>query len=159
MKKISLISCFVLLTLFVFQQEAIAQQSPMAKRMDIFVGDWKYEHMEGESKCVWLGKLTLHCESSWINKEGKKMKMVWLNRYDSKAKLYTTHRFYSNGYMDSGLGWVDGNTWTYVYDVDADNRYRITVVMSENTSNYKWHRSLKGGPWEPTGEGSMKKVK
>ncbi len=158
MKSILLISNVILFSLLVLPQQVVAQQPPEAQRMDVFVGDWEYEDLEGGTKCKWLGEFIIHCENSWINDAGDTVEAVFLTRYDQEAKIYTAHRFYSGGYTDSGLGWVNGNTWSFVYEGQAGARYRFTGVISGDTYTYEWHRSDKGGSWERTGGGSMKKV-
>ncbi|MDH3650641.1 MAG: hypothetical protein OEQ53_13240 [Saprospiraceae bacterium] len=158
MKSISLISNVILFSLLALPQQVFAQQPPEAQRMDWLVGDWKYEDLDGGAKCKWLGDFTIHCESSWTNNAGETTEAVFLTRYDPEAKIYTAHRFYSGGYTDSGLGWVDGDTWSFVYEGPAGDRYRFTGVISEDTWTYEWHSSVKGGSWERTAGGSMKKV-
>ena len=159
MKSIPLISNVILFLLFALPQQGVAQQPPEAQKMNLMVGEWKYEQNEGSLNCKWLGDFITHCESSWKNDAGETIETVWLNRYDQEAKVYTSHRFYSGGYTDSGVGWLDGGTWTFVFDGPAGARYRITSVISEDTWTFEWHSSIKGGSWEPGQVGSAKKGK
>ena len=159
MKKISLISCISLFTLFMFHQEAISQESAETNIFDIWVGDWKYETFDGVAKGIKLAENILQWENNYTNEAGEKGKSVAYLRLKDKDKTIETYRFYSNGYADSGLVWVDGDTWTFVYEGEEGARFKFIGTLSGNTFNYKWHKSLKGGPWEPVGEGgSMTKV-
>jgi len=159
MRNILLIVTIILISLIALPQQVVAQQPPEAQRMSWFVGDWEYQTLDGGAKCKWLGEFIIQCESSWTNDDGNTVEALFLTRYDSKAKIYTAHRFYSGGYTDSGLGWVDGDTWTFVYEGQAGARTRFTGVISGDTWTYEWHRSVEGGLWEGTGGGgSMKKV-
>jgi len=159
MKNILLISTMVLFSIFALPQQVAAQQPPEAKSMDFLVGDWEYVDVEGGVTCKWLGDFIINCQGSWTNDAGNTVEAVFLQRYDPEAKIYTAHRFYSGGYTDSGLAWVDGDTWTTVYEGSGGTRNRFTGVISGDTWTYEWHRSVKGKPWERTSEGSMKKVK
>ncbi len=164
MKRILLILTVVLFPLFNLPQQAVAQQPPEAQRLEAFVGDWTYDNpLDGVFTCEWLGDLIVHCQSSWLDADGDTIYQVLLNRYDPEAEVYRSHRFYSGGYADSGLGWVDGNTWTFVYEGPRGARFRITLVIAEDNAAYEWHRSLEGGPWEAMGtfgsSGSVTRVR
>lgn len=87
------------------------------------------------------------------------IKAVWLFRYDTEDEVYRSYRFYSNGYADSALGWVEGDTWTFVYEGPEGARSRFTGVESGDTWTYEWHSSIQGGGWEKTEEGSMTKAR
>ena len=149
----------LLFSLFAAPPQIRAQQPPEAQRMDWFVGDWEYQDLEGGAKCNWLGDYTIHCHSSWENNSGETVEAVFLTRYDLDSDVYTAHRFYSGGYTDSGLGWVKGDTWTFVYEGQEGVRYRFVGVASGNTWIYEWHESVMGGDWKQTSRGSMTKVK
>jgi len=159
MKRVPLTLTAVLFPLLTLPQQVVAQQPPEAQRLGWFVGDWVYEGLDGGTKCEWLGDSIVHCQSSWINSDGDSIEAVFLIRYDPEAEVYTAHRFYSGGYTDSGLGWVDGDTWTFVYEGATGARFRFTGVTSEDTWTYEWHTSVEGGPWEPGSAGSMTKVR
>jgi endonuclease YncB( thermonuclease family) len=64
-----------------------------------------------------------------------------------------------SSYADSGLAWIDGDTWTVVYEGAGGVRFRMTIVVADGTQTYVWHRSVEGGPWVETSEGSMTKVR
>jgi hypothetical protein len=151
MKRVLLTLTVVLFPLFTLPQQVVAQQPPEAQRLGWFVGDWTYDHLDGGTKCEWLGDFIVHCQSSWINSAGDSVEVVFLTGYDPEAEVYTAHRFYS--------GWVDGDTWSFVYEGPAGARYRITMVASEDTWTYEWHTSVKGGPWEPGSTGSATRVR
>ncbi len=159
MKSILLILSIVLFALISLPQQVFAQQPPEAQRMDGFVGEWTFDDMDGGSTCNWLGDFTIHCQGSWTTDTTNTAEVVFLTRYDPEAEVYTAHRFYSGGYTDSGLGWLAGDTWTFVYEGSAGARYRIISVITGDTWTYEWHKSVEGGAWERTGGGSMTKVK
>ena len=153
MKRISLISCITLFTLFMFNQVAISQESAETNVLDIWVGDWKYDTIDGVNKCIKLAENIIQLENNIINEAGEKRKSVYYLRLKDKDNTIETYRFFSNGYADSGLVWVDGDTWTFVYEGEDGARFKMIGAFSDSTINYRWHRSLKGGLWEPIGEG------
>lgn len=149
----------VLCPLVIPPHQVVAQQAPEAQRLGWFVGEWVYEDLDGGAECEWLGELIVDCHSSWINSAGDSLQLRSLIRYDRDAQVYTAYRFYSGGYADSGLGWVDGDTWKFVHEGPEGARYRATVLASQDTWAYEWHRSVRGGPWEPRSTGALKRVR
>ena len=146
--------------LFLSAIPSLAQErSPEAQRLDAFVGNWTYDDIEGETECELLGDYIVHCTSAWTTDAGNPVEAVFLVRYDTEAEVYWGHRFYSGGYADSGLGWVEGDTWTFVYEGPAGTRFRMTSIVSRDTWKYVWHRSVQGGAWEQTSEGSATRVR
>ena len=100
------------------------------------------------------------CLMRWTTEAGNANAATWVSGYDAENEVYTSARFYNNGYSDSGTGWRDGDTWTYVYDATAGTKLRFTGVLGPETVwTYQWARSVKGGPWEDTSSGSMTKVR
>lgn len=159
MKKALLTLTVAMLALGTLPQQVVAQQPPEAQRIGWLVGDWTYDNLDGWAKCAWLGDFIVQCQTAWVDAAGDSTEALFLTRYDAEAEVYTTHRFYSGGYTDSGVGWVDDDTWTFVYDGPAGTRYRFTGVISEETWTYEWYRSVKGGPWERSSGGSMTRVR
>ena len=152
--RLLLSSCVLLVPLLTLPQQLLAQQPPEAQRLGVFVGEWTFDELEGEATCAWLGDMAVHCPASWLNSEGDTIEAVFLTRWDAEAEVYTAHRFYSSGYADSGLAWVDGDTWTTVFEGPEGARYRNTSVISGDTWTYEWHMSVEGGPWEAGETGS-----
>lgn len=140
-------------------QSASAQKSPEAQLLSVWVGDWTYEDGSGSMSCEWFGDNTVQCDGSWTNDDGTTGEQLFVLRYDAQAEGYVGYRFYKGGYADSGHTWVDGDTWTMVFDSPRGNRYRATAVAAENTWSWDWHRSIHGSAWEAYGSGSMVRVK
>ena len=146
--------------LFLSAIPTLAQErSPELQRLDWFVGNWTFNEVEGESECERLGDYIVHCNSAWTTADGNPVEAVFLMRYDAEAEVYRGYRFYSGGYADVALGWVEDDTWTFVYEGPAGARFKFTGVASGDTWTFVWHRSVQGGPWEQTSEGSMTKVR
>lgn len=68
--------------------------------------------------------------------------------------MYRGYRFSSNGYVDSGTGWYEDDTWTIVYDNPSGNKNRMTSTFTADTWTYVWHNSVRGAPWEQSSGGS-----
>ena len=135
-----------------------AQQPPEAKALGEVVGEWKYDHMEGNAQCRWLGDLIIYCESEWIAANGSKAGQLITVRWDPQAKLYTSSRFYMNGYADAGVVWYSGGIWTFVYDAPMGDKVKCVSRVEGPAWRYTWYRSRAGGDWEKTSEGSMTRV-
>ena len=148
----------ILISFLALPSQVFSQQPQGAQKMNAMVGEWKYDNLDGEVSCEWFGELIVRCTSSWTTDDGESRKLVFFTKYDPESEVYETYRFNSNGYTDSGYGWVDGNTWTLVFEGTKGARYKITSTISEDTWSYKWHISQKGGPWKPGNEGSARKV-
>ena len=41
--------------------------------------------------------------------------------YNRHEKAYTMYRYWSNGWSDFAKGWVEGNTWTWVFEDERVN--------------------------------------
>ncbi len=121
------------------------------------VGSFEY-NPDGEGECQKVGEYTVNCISAWTSAAGVEREAIWITRFDPETERFMGYRFYENGYADSGPGWIDGNTSTFVYELPNGNRSRITATQSGDTTTYVWHRSVQGGPWEKTSEGSSKRV-
>jgi hypothetical protein len=146
--------------LFLSAIPTLAQErSAELQQLDSFVGTWTYSHIEGTTTCNRLADSIVHCTSAWTNTAGNPIEAVFLIRYDTEAEMYKGYRFYSGGFVDSGTGWFEGDTWTFVYDNPSGNKNRMTSTVSANTWTYVWHSSVRGGPWEQTSEGSNTRVR
>jgi hypothetical protein len=137
----------------------IAQEhSTEIQQLDWFVGSWTYDHLEGGAECERLGEYIVQCRSVWKTDAGEDREGYFFTRYDTVAEAWKAYRFYNTGYADEGLGWVEGDTWTWVYEGRMGARYKFIGVEAGEKWTYTWYRSLQGGPWEQTSEGSMTKV-
>ena len=112
------------------------------------MGDWTNDDGNGELTCEMLGEYILQCTFAGVDPGGDEIVVVQYTRYDTDEDAYTTHRFVSNGYADTGLTWVDGDTWTFVYDGPDGVRFRDTSTVSGNAMTTVWHISEQGGDWQ-----------
>jgi hypothetical protein len=152
------IPLFVLGFVIIPTQTFAQEQSAESQLLGLFVGSWTYDHIEGGTECSWLGDHIVHCRGSWITADGNEVEAVFLTRYDEAEEMWRAHRYYNSGYADSAVGWLEDGTWTFVYETPSENRVKFTGVISGDKWTYDWHRSVHGGPWEKTSEGSMTKV-
>ena len=103
--------------MFVFTGSALGQtQAPEMQTLDLTVGEWTYDQTEGTTECKRLGDYMVHCSSEWTNAAGNHVEAVFIIRYDTNAEMYRAHRFYSGGYADSGIGWMNGDSLTFVFE-------------------------------------------
>lgn len=133
-------------------------QTPEMEYLNRMVGAFKYNQIEGGGECKKVGDYILHCMSAWTNSSGEQIEAVWITKFDPESEEFMAFRFYNSGYSDSGPGWVDGDTGVFVYEGPGGIRARMTQTWSGDTLHYVWHRSVQGGPWEQTSEGSTTKV-
>ena len=141
MKRLVLALAIVLLV----PTQALAQQSPELQALYVLVGEWTYDDLSGGGTCEWVGRSFVVCLMRWTTAAGNANAATWVSGYDAENEVYTSSRFYDNGYSDSGTGWRDGDTWTYVYDSTAGTKLRMTQVYdSETSGTYQWARSAEG---------------
>jgi hypothetical protein len=159
MKRILITPSLIVTLAMLLPLRTAAQQPAEAQRLGPLVGEWTFDHVDGGSRCDWLGDFIVRCQSHWTNASGNAVEAVFFVRWDAAQESYTGYRFYSGGYTDSGPGWFDGDTWTFVYEGPQGARYRFVAELSGDKETYTWHRSLQGGPWEQTETGSMTRVR
>jgi hypothetical protein len=142
------------LTLLVLPASLPAQESG-PDILATAIGTWEDED-GARARCDWLGESTLLCLQSWTTESGEQRQGAFVTSWDADTEMYTVDRFSSTGYQDSGVVWIDGNKWVYVFHNPNGAILRATQLWNDDTVEYEWHRSLRGGPWEPTGsKGSM----
>jgi hypothetical protein len=124
---------------------------PEYKKLEYFLGTWKEE---GEIKAngyvpagkgVTTGTYTLGPGGFSVERraEGQIPNTFGIIAYDSYAKAYTTFYASGAGLVGTGIGSVNGNTWTWmVEDRFAGKAYkgRTTITMlspTEYTSKYE----------------------
>lgn len=129
------------------------------RRLDWFVGSWTYDQLDGGADCQRLGDFMIHCKSVWTTASGSENEAIFITRFDPQTERWRAYRFYRNGYADAAMGWVDGDSWTFVYEMPDGSRARFTAAASGDIWSYEWHRSVQGGAWEATSDGSMTRVK
>lgn len=139
---------------------ALAQDlSPGIQRLDQFVGTWAYDNMDGTTTCDRLAEAIVHCTSDWINADGDPVGAVFLMVYNSLTERYEGYRFYSSGYSDSGAAWFEDGNWVSVFDARNGNKVKQISTVTTDSWTYEWFRSVRGGPWEKTSDGSATKVR
>lgn len=157
-----LVAGFLFATLVAVPRHAAAQdeaETAAAQLAATFNPEFTYDHIAGGGQCAMLGELTLTCRSHWTTTGGVDREAIFIVRWDPAAEAFRGYRFYENGYADSGFTWVDGDTWTTVYEGANGRRFRITQTFTDTGTEYVWHRSDAGGPWVKTGEGSTTNVR
>jgi hypothetical protein len=153
---------------------AAAQQTatpgPEHRRLEYFVGSWNYEIKGTDSGTgTWTvekaaGGFFFRASETYRPNAGTSVDIGAVMGYDPVRKVYTWYRYWSNGYSDFARGWVSGDTLVFVLDEakqeGKDAREQITMILAGPTHfTFKWERSVDGGPWTVTGEGTMTKVK
>ena len=127
------------------------QPGPEHKKLEYFLGTWK---AEGEIKAngyVQAGKgvttetYTLGPGGFYVERraEGQIPNTFGIIAYDSYAKAYTTFYASSAGLVGTGIGSINGNTWTWMVEdrfaaKAVKGRTTITMLSStEYTSKYE----------------------
>jgi hypothetical protein len=149
---------FAVMSVLSFEAQALAQEKPLPEhqRLEIWTGEWSYvdQGAIGTVTGEWFGEFLIRWTGVFETASGDTLRGMGMIAYDPEEELYTMSRFYDNGHRDIGKGWVHDDTWTFLFDPSAEERWRATLVEeSADTMTYKWERSIKGGPWEVTSEG------
>jgi hypothetical protein len=127
------------------------QPGPEHKKFEYFLGTWK---AEGEIKAngyVPAGKgvttetYTLGPGGFYVERraEGQIPNTFGIIAYDSYAKAYTTFYASSAGLVGTGIGSINGNTWTWMVEdrfAGKAVKGRTTITMlspTEYTSKYE----------------------
>jgi hypothetical protein len=149
--------------LFLSAIPTLAQErSAEMQALDVFVGEWADVEAPDEviQVCSWLGNSFVQCPGTWTNSDGNVVTSVFLLGYDTEEEVYIGFRFYGGGYHDSAKLWVDGNTWTWLFEDNGATRLRSTAVFeSPNAYSYEWARSVEGGDWVNSSSGGAVKVR
>ena len=167
-----LVSCAVLACFSVLGYGQTAQApkpSPELQRLDYFAGKMSCEGVTksdnaksaGTMQCAWFkGGFALECRAHFtVPTEGTG---VYVYGYSTAEKAYTLYSYGSTGsWPGVRKGQRQGTTWTF----DREGTYsgkpaKYQLVMTEDSpvkSGYQWRRSVEGGPWTVTSEGSCTK--
>ena len=158
---VSLAVLLTIATLFLstFAVRTTAQAGPEHQRLGQWLGEWTYvvEDGSGTMSVEWFGDFFV-----WISEVAETGdERLHVVGYDAEEEVYTWHRYWSsNGYSDAAKGWLHENTWTFVFDVAAGIRNKMTVTVEPpDDMTFKWERSVEGGPWEALEEGRTTRVK
>jgi len=157
---VSLAVLLTIATLFLsaFAVRTVAQAGPEHQRLGQWLGEWTYVIGDGSGTMSfeWFGDFFVR--ASEVTPTGANVLHVM--GYDAEEEVYTWHRYWSNGYSDAAKGWLHEDTWTFVFDVAAGRRNKMTVTAeSPDDLVFKWERSVEGGPWEALSEGRTTRVR
>ena len=135
------------------------ERSPELQKLDEMIGGFA-DTPDGkpDQVCSWVGDNLVQCP---VFGEDGSVTNIHIMGYDAEAGTYTASRFIgSSGFSDTGRGWINGDTWTFIYGDNPSRIIRFTGTWeSEGVWVYKWERSVEGGPWEETSGGKAYKVK
>ena len=144
---------------------AAQDRSPELQRLGFLVGEWTFEMNTGGSGtevCEWPGPRLLRCDDEYALPSGVVGRMVGVWGYDPDQEVYTWHRYWGNGRIDHSIGWVDGDTWTFIERTDGSPRRaaRLTIVEESATGySFQWESSIQGQDWVPSSHGTATKVR
>jgi hypothetical protein len=158
-----LVSAAVFLSIFAFVPLAAQDRSPELNRLDYYVGGWNVDAGDqgsGSFACDWLGARVLTCDSEFNFSSGVSVKTVGVWSYNAERGFYTWLRYWGNGNLDDHVGWVDGDTWTWMQRDTQGGHYRFVFVEDSPTEmTQQWWRSIRGADWELAGNATLTKVR
>ena len=121
-------------------------------------------------KAMYLEEIKKAADRGWINiprmienwKRSSQSYILW--GYNPEAKAYFGFRYYSDGWTDFPKGWLNGKTWTFVFEDEhrggkAQRRQVTQVLESPTVLTFQWDRSVEGAPWTTTAVGKCSKAK
>lgn len=150
---------FVLSLIFPLGVQA---QNPEMEKAQFWVGDWSYEVGEGYGTMSFKshGDLLIYAIEDYTNPSGALIRYVHVMGYDSEEGVYWWRRFTRSSSGGFFKGTLDGNTWTWLTEVVEGRQTRmVQVAESEDVIQFRWERSIDGGPWEVTSQGTTRRVK
>jgi hypothetical protein len=139
---------------------------PEVQRLAYWVGTWNYKSATASSTITYqwfTGGFSLIGREEGTGSAGKYAYLRVLT-YDPAEKMYTHYLVTSGG--PGGIlaqGTVTGNTFNWEWKGLVNGKpaaYRGTMVeVSPTSAAWKVERSIDGGPWSVTTEGTSTKVK
>ena len=113
---------------------------PEHKKLEYFVGKWTVESEIKANKYMPAGKgvstetCTLGPGGFYVESraEGQVPTRLAIIGYDSHAKVYTTYYASSAGLVGTGVGTVNGNTWTWM----VEDKYAGKAVKGRTTITF-----------------------
>ncbi len=153
---------------------------PELKKLEIHVGDWKYEGTLQDTPLGPGGKFTGKSSTKWVldglfqesHAEdkgvygGKPMtyKSVWYRGYDATSKTYIDHSFNNDGFTTVSTVTVNGDSWTTT-STGTDSkgktfktRETTTFAADGRSSTSKSEYLAENGTWKPFYELTSKKT-
>ena len=132
--------------------------SPEHENLAIWIGDWSYSMGSGSGTMSFEPFGEFFVRADEVTPNGNEV--IHVMGYDPEEGVYTWSRFYSSGYSDAAKGWVQDNTWTWVFSEPVGSIRRMTIaVESPENFSFKWERSVEGGPWTQMSEGRTTRVR
>jgi hypothetical protein len=139
---------------------AYAQDTPgpETRQLEVWVGEWSYTLEGGE------GSMTFERFGDHLIKAEERTPAGWevvhFMRWDPDEEAYIWNRFWSSGYVDQAAGWMQDDSWVFLFLDPPGNVRRMTMTFeSEDQIRFMWERSREGGGWETTGEGRTVRVR
>jgi len=174
MKRVSVVVLVAML--FIAVATSFAQMGPPApelKKLDYFTGTWSMDgdvkpgpmgaggKNTGTDKYEWMdGKyfMVSHATHSGVMGEGTETAYYG---YDANKKVYTYDSFSSMGEHNIATATIDGDTWTWLFDVPMGNmtmKGRFVMKTTSATSyTYKLEFSQDGTSWNLVMDGKATK--
>lgn len=142
---------------------------PELRQLDAWVGKWSCEantisaniKYAATMQCAWFaGGFALECRSQYSQPQVSSDVMIW--GYSGVDKAYTMYSYNTTSvYRSVAKGQWTGTTWTYSRDVVYQGKSAVMRLEGKQESaerfSFQWRRSVEGGPWSTTMEGSCKK--
>jgi hypothetical protein len=174
MKRVSVVLLFSMLLAAV--ATSLAQMGPPApelKKLDYFVGNWTMDgdvkpgpmgpggKNTGTSKYEWMdGNYFMTSQGGYTGVMGTGKETAYYG-YDANKKLYTYDSFSTVGEHNIATGTLEGDTWTWAFDVpmgSATMKGRFVMKVTSPTSyTYKLEFSQDGTNWNLIMDGKATK--
>jgi hypothetical protein len=136
------------------------------ERLSYWLGEWAYEdsYETGTMKCEWLGNTYVLCHQLFTEPTGEIVPVLLVFGYDANEEAYTMHSFHGRAFAWGSsmvaIGWVEKNTWTWVWADNPISIMRLVCAEKDSSSvSLKWEYASKGGPWQPANEATLTRAK
>ncbi|MBM4027603.1 MAG: DUF1579 domain-containing protein [Planctomycetes bacterium] len=172
-----------LLAVSVHAQSETAKPSPEIKKLEVLVGDWRYEGEQFEPPAPGLpfggaGKFFGTVTSRFVlngffleakiedNSPGGKTSSLQMTGYDANSKKYVEHSFASDGTISVATATLEGQTYTVSSTMTTATGKKV-LLKSVATYTSDWSRQTgaveasidDGKTWKPWWKGEGRKVK
>ena len=153
------------LSLSTFPTPAHTQdRSPELQRLGFLAGAWSFEMDRGAAgteTCQWLGEQFVQCHDVFETSPEVTQEMLGVWGYDADRAVYVWDRYWSQGRVDHSVGWITGNTWTFLLQIEGSPRRLARLTMTEDsptTYSFKWESCIEGQDWVPSSAGTATRV-
>ena len=137
-------------------------QSTELEKVQFYVGEWTYEHSSGHGTMVFksFGDNLIYAEEEYTTDSGNLSLMLHVMGYDGEEGVYWWRRFTRSSGGGFFKGTIEGNTLTWVAEAVEGRQTRMVQEKdSDDLFHFRWERSVDGGPWEATIEGTTRRVR